>query len=95
MGRNTRTYNSIDYELGMNKTPYTACSLAKTRKASRNKGSGETPTNVGEVLSVDYQGKINPPSVRGYTGYYIFKDLCSKYLHVARTSKRENSGKNY
>jgi hypothetical protein len=35
-----------------------------------------------EILSVDYQGTINPTSVRRYTGFFFFKDLFSGYRHA-------------
>ena len=45
-------------------------------------GSGVHGTLPAEVLSVDYQGLINPTSVRGHTGFFVFKDLFSGFRHA-------------
>jgi hypothetical protein len=64
------------------KTSCTACQLAKSNRQPRGEGAGTHPEFPGQVIAVDYQGAITPTSVRGYTGYYIFKCLYSAYRHT-------------
>jgi hypothetical protein len=83
---NTPTYlTSTIINAVMNKQPCTACELAKRNKLAVQSGSGILPPSVGHTISVDYQGRINPISVRGYNGYFLFLDLLSKYLIVVLT----------
>ena len=47
----------------------------------------------GEEISVDYQGKISPVSVRGHTGFYLFKDRYSGFRHAVMV--RDKTSKTY
>ena len=38
---------------------------------------------------MDYQGKIEPPSVRGFTGFYLFKDSCTGHRHAVMVKKKD------
>ena len=75
----------------MSKIHCTACSLSKMHKRYINEGSQIHGSYPGEEISVDYQGKISPVSVRGHTGFYLFKDRYSGYRHAVmvkdKTSK--------
>ena len=54
-----------------------SCELSK-----RNRDlTKEAPSPADEIL-VDYQGKINPPSIRGFTGFYLFKDSFTGHHHA-------------
>ena len=64
------------------KTSCTACQLSKSNRLDREEDSGIHPQFPGQVISVDYQSKITPTSVRGFDGFYIFKCLMSGYRHV-------------
>jgi hypothetical protein len=48
-----------------------ACELSKRNKNPTEQGDGFHALLPGEEISVDYQGKIEPPSVRGFTGFYL------------------------
>jgi hypothetical protein len=69
----------------MNKQPCTACQLAKRNRLKVQQGSGIPPPAVAHTISVDYQGRINPLSVRGYNGYFLFLDVLSQYIIVILT----------
>ena len=69
----------------------TACELAKHNRHAQKSGSGVRPTQPGEVISADYQGKIAPVSVRGHTGYYIFKDMATGYKHAILTRDKTSA----
>ena len=56
----------------MSKIHCTACALSKMHKRHINEGSQIHGSYPGEEISVDYQGKISPVSVRGHTGFYLF-----------------------
>ena len=73
----------------MNKQPCISCELAKRNKLPKQVGSGISPPHIGHTISVDYQGKINPVSVRGYTGYFLFLDLVSNFLIAILTRGKE------
>jgi len=60
----------------------TACAMCKRNKLPTEEGTGLHAPLPGNVLSVDYQGKINPVSVRGYTGFYLFKDSFTGMRHA-------------
>ena len=60
----------------------TACAMCKRNKLPQQTGDGQHAPLPGNVLSVDYQGKINPLSVRGYSGFYLFKDSCTGMRHA-------------
>jgi hypothetical protein len=76
----------------MSKNPCTACELAKRNKLPKSDGSGLTrPDNPGQAISCDYQGKISPTSVRGFTGWFIFKDLCTSYRHGIMTKDKSGN----
>ena len=47
----------------------------------------------GKEISVDYQGKISPVSVRNHTGFYLFKDRYSGYRHA--TLVKDRTAKTY
>ena len=51
-----------------------SCELSKRDKNAIEQGDGFHALPPGEEISVDYQGKVEPPSVRGFTGFYLFKD---------------------
>ena len=72
----------------MSKQPCTACALGKRNKLNKAYGSGIKPDNPGQVISIDYQGKISPVSVRGFTGWFIFKDICTGYRHGIMTKDK-------
>ncbi len=38
---------------------------------------------------MDYQGKIEPPSVRGFTGFYLFKDSCTGHRHAVMVKSKD------
>lgn len=69
----------------------TACRLGQMNRNDHRKGTGLHPSTPGQVLSVDYQGKINPPSTRGYTGFWLFLDLHSGYIHAHFTKDKTAS----
>ena len=50
--------------------------------------SGASP---GEELSIDYHGKINPPSICGYTGFYLFKDSFTGHRQIMVSNKAASS----
>ena len=54
----------------------------------RDEGSGIHPQFPGQVISVDYQGKITLTSVRRFDGFYIFKCLVSRYRHTVMVMKK-------
>jgi hypothetical protein len=60
----------------------TACAMCKRNKLPTEEGTGLHAPLPGNILSVDYQGKINPVSVRGYTGFYLFKDSFTGMRHA-------------
>jgi hypothetical protein len=78
-------------DLVMNHTPCTACNIAKRNKNKKQTGSTIKPQRVSETITVDYMGPIAPTSVRGYTGYLLYKDMHSKYLHVVLTKRKTPS----
>jgi len=59
-----------------------SCELSKRNRDATREGDGFHAPTPGEEISVDYQGKINPPSVRGYTGFYLFKDSFTGHRHT-------------
>ena len=48
-----------------------SCELSKRNRDPTKEGDGFHAPSPGDEISVDYQGKINPPSIRGF---YLFKD---------------------
>ena len=75
----------------LDKLQCTACELAKRNKLNRSLGSGIHQIFPGATISVDYQGLMTT-SVRGYTGFFLCKDLCSGYRHAIMTdSKSEDA----
>ena len=56
--------------------------LSNRNKNPIEQGDGFHALFPGEEISADYQGKIEPPSVRGYTGFYLFKDSCTGHRHA-------------
>jgi hypothetical protein len=76
---------AVDINATFTATQCTACQLSKSNRLPRGKGSGTHPEFPGQVLAVDYQGLITPTSVRGYTGFFLFKCLHSAYRHVILT----------
>jgi hypothetical protein len=56
-------------------------------------GTGVHPVEPGLVLSVDWQGTVNPTWVRGYVGFYLIKDLHSACLHAIPT--RDKTAETY
>ena len=69
----------------------TACSLTKRNRQSVGKGSGVHGLLPAETLSVDYQGTISPISVRGYNGFFFFKDLFSGFRHAIFVKDKSGS----
>lgn len=63
----------------------TACSLSKSNHPPQRVGDGFHGSHPGYELSLDYQGKVNPPSARGYTGFWFIKDKFSGYRHTILT----------
>jgi hypothetical protein len=59
-----------------------SCKLIKRNRDPTRQGDGFHAPTPGEEISVDYQGKINPPSIRGYTGFYLFKDSFTGHRHA-------------
>ena len=72
----------------MSKRPCTACELGKRNKLDKAYGTGIKPENPGQVISIDYQGKISPVSVRGFTGWFIFKDIRTGCRHGIMTKDK-------
>ena len=66
----------------MSRMHCTACALCKMHKLSSTNGEGMHGVLPGEELSVDYQGKVSPVSVRGFNGFYLFKDKFSGFRHA-------------
>ncbi len=60
----------------------TACAIAKRNKLPRELGIQILAQLPGEIISYDYQGKISSTSIRGYTGFYIFKCQCTGFRHI-------------
>jgi hypothetical protein len=56
--------------------------MCKQNKCKKKQGDGFHSNHPGEELTVDYQGKINPKSVRGFTGYYAIRDKFTGYRHA-------------
>jgi hypothetical protein len=59
-----------------------SCELSKQNRDPTRQGDGFHAPTPGEEISVDYQGKINPPSIRGYNGFYLFKDSFTGHRHA-------------
>jgi len=38
---------------------------------------------------MNYQGKAEPPSVRGFTGFYLFKDCCTGHRHAVMVKSKD------
>ena len=72
----------------MSKIHCTACGLSKMHKRQIRSGTQIHGSYPGEEISVDYQGKISPVSVRGHTGFYLFKDRHSGYRHAVLVKDR-------
>ena len=72
----------------MSKIHCTACGLSKMHKRQILTGTQIHGSYPGEEISVDYQGKISPVSVRGHTGFYLFKDRYSGYRHAVLVKDR-------
>jgi hypothetical protein len=81
MGLNPKLTPSVINKV-MSHINCTACALTKRNRHPTGQGSGVHSLMPGETISTDYQGLINPTSVRGYTGFFIFKDLFSGYRHA-------------
>ena len=58
------------------------CALTKRSRHPTGQGAEIHSLLPGETISTDYQGLISPTSVRGFTGYFICKDLFSGYRHA-------------
>ena len=65
----------------MSRMHCTACGMCKMHKRQVTQGEGLHGSYPGEEISVDYQGKITPTSVRGFSGFYLFKGKYSGYRH--------------
>jgi hypothetical protein len=76
----------------LDKVQCLACKLGQTNKLPMSQGTGMTECLVGEEFSVDAIVKVNPVSIRGFTGYYVFKELSVGYLFVVlfKTHDAEN-----
>ena len=59
-----------------------SCKLGKRNRIPIGAGAGIGSKVVGNVLSLDYVGKINPPAYNGINGFYLFSDLATGYLHA-------------
>jgi hypothetical protein len=59
-----------------------SCELSKRNRDPTKEGDGFHAPSPGDEISVDYQGKINPPSIRGFTGFYLLKDSYSGHRHA-------------
>jgi hypothetical protein len=57
-----------------------ACKLGLTNKLPTPEGVGMREWEIGEIFSVDAIVKVNPVSVRGYTGFYLIKELRTGHL---------------
>ena len=68
----------------------TTCELCKRNKLPTRFGDGVHAAHPGASISVDYQGLINPRSVRGYTGFFLFKDSYSG-LRIAHLTKDKSA----
>jgi hypothetical protein len=66
-----------------------SCELSKRNKNPPAQGDGFHALLPGEEISVDYQGKIEPPSVRGFTGFYLFKDSCTGHRHAVMVNSKD------
>ena len=60
-------------------------------RQSVGNGSGVHGLLPAETLSVDYQGTISPISVRGYNGFFFFKDLFSGFRHAISVKDKSGS----
>ena len=54
-------------------------------KGGKPMDNGNRTWSVGECLSVDNVGPINPESHEGYQHYFLFKDMCSKMIFIYLT----------
>jgi hypothetical protein len=59
-----------------------SCELSKRNHDPTKEGDGFHALSPGDEISVDYQGKINPPSIRGFTGFYLLKDSYTGHRHA-------------
>ena len=66
-----------------------SCELSKRNKNPTEQGDVFHASLPGEEISVDYQGKIEPPSVRGFTGFYLFKDSCTGHRHAVMVKSKD------
>jgi hypothetical protein len=82
---------AADVNATFQRTACTACQLSKSNKLPRGEGSGIHPQFPGQVIATDYQGMISPASVRGFTGYYVFKCLYSGYRHAIMTKDKSSA----
>ncbi len=63
--------------------------MSKRNKNTTEQGDGFHALLPGEEISVDYQGRIEPPSVRGFTGFYLFKDSCTGHRHTVMVKSKD------
>ena len=82
---------AADANATFQRTACTACQLSKSNRLPRGEGSGIHPQFPGQVITTDYQGMISPTSVRGFTGYYVFKGLYSGYRHAVMTRDKSSA----
>ena len=59
-----------------------SCELSKQNRDPIQEGDGIHAPSPDDEISVDYQGKINPPSIRGFKGFYLFKDSFTDHRHA-------------
>lgn len=67
-----------------------SCELSKWNLNPTKDGDGFHALNPGDEISVDNQGKTNPPSIRGFTGLYLFKGSYAGHRH-AITAKNKSA----
>jgi len=66
-----------------------SCELSKRNKNATEQGNGFHSLLPGEKISADYQGKIEPPSVREFTGFYLFKNSCTGHRHAVMVKSKD------
>ena len=68
-----------------------SCELSKRNCDPTKEGDGLHAPSPRDKISVDYQGKINPPSIRGFTGFYLFKDSYTGHRHAIMVKNKNAS----
>lgn len=67
-----------------------ACALSKRNALPRQREPSERKVAIGEIISADPVGKINPESANGDVWFILFKDICTGFEYVV-TSKTKSA----